>query len=93
MNASTPIEIDGKTYDKFSLSLIVSGSYTPEGKPNASVVCNLVPTRIEGELVETVPQNAINLRIGTIEQADGPTLAAVTAIHTALQKFILEKGI
>ena len=93
MNASNPIQIDGKTYDKFSLSLIVSGSYTPEGKPNASVVCNLVPTRIEGELVETVPQNAINLRIGTIEQADEPTLIAVGEISAALQKFILSKGL
>lgn len=93
MNASTPIIIDGKTYDKFSLNLIVSGSYTPDGKPGASVVCNLVPTRIEGDTVETVPHNATNIRLGDLAQADEPTLIAVGEISAALQKFILSKGL
>ena len=93
MNATNPIEIDGKEYDRYSLNLIVSGSYDAEGQPDASVVCNLVPTRIEGDMVETAPQNALNIRLGKLDQADEPTLAAVTSIHAALQQFILEKGI
>ena len=93
MIATHPIEIDGRSYDRYSLNLIVSGSYDASGQPDASVVCNLTPTRIEGDSVETAPQNALNIRLGKLDQADAPTLAAVTAIHAALQQFILEKGI
>ena len=93
MIATNPIEIDGKQYDRFSLNLIVSGSYDTEGQPDASVVCNLVPTRIEGDSVETAPQNALNIRLGKLDQADAETLAAVTAIQSALQTFINSKGI
>ena len=93
MKSTNPIEIDGKSFDRYSLNLIVSGSYDAEGQPDASVVCNLVPTRIEGDTVETAPQHALNIRLGKLDQADAPTLAAVTAIHAALQQFILEKGI
>jgi hypothetical protein len=93
MNATNPIEINGKEYDKYSLNLIVSGSYDAEGQPDASVVCNLVPTRMDGDMVETAPQHALNIRLGKLDQADEPTLAAVTAIHAALQTFITLKGI
>jgi hypothetical protein len=93
MKSTNPIEIDGKSFDRFSLNLIVSGSYNSEGQPDASVVCNLVPTRIEGDMVETAPQHALNIRLGKLDQADEPTLAAVTAIHAALQTFITSKGI
>jgi hypothetical protein len=93
MKATNPIVIGEKQYDRFSLNLIVSGSYNAEGQPDASVVCNLVPTRIEGDMVETAPQNALNIRLGKLDQADEPTLAAVTAIHAALQQFINSKEI
>ena len=93
MKSTNPIEIDGQIFDLYSLNLIVSGSYDAEGKPDASVVCNLVPTRLDGDSVETAPDNAINIRIGKLDQADAPTLAAVNAIHSALQTFITEKGI
>jgi hypothetical protein len=93
MTATNPIEIDGQIFDRFSLNLIVSGSYNSEGQPDASVVCNLVPTRIDGDMVETAPQHALNIRLGKLDQADEPTLAAVTAIHAALQTFIISKGI
>ena len=93
MKATNPIVIDGKEYDRYSLNLIVSGSYDAEGQPDASVICNLVPTRIEGDSVETAPQHALNIRLGKLDQADEPTLAAVTSIHAALQQFIVEKGI
>ena len=93
MQATNPIEIDGKEYDKYSLNLIVSGSYNAEGQPDASVVCNLVPTRMEDGTVETQPAHAKSIRLGKLDQADEPTLAAVTAIHAALQTFITSKGI
>ena len=62
MTASSPSTINGKTYDKYALSLIVSGSYTPEGKPEASIVCNLTPLRIEDGVVDTQPAEARSIR-------------------------------
>jgi hypothetical protein len=93
MNATAPIQIDGKSYPLYSLNLIVSGSYDAEGQPDASVVCNLVPTRIDGDMVETAPQHALNIRLGKLDQADEPTLIAVNAIQSALQQFINSKEI
>jgi hypothetical protein len=93
MQATNPIDIDGKSFDRYSLNLIVSGSYDAEGQPDASVVCNLVPTRIEGDMVETAPQHALNIRLGKLDQADEPTLIAVNAIQSALQQFINSKEI
>jgi hypothetical protein len=93
MTATNPIDIDGKFFDRYSLSLIVSGSYDAEGHPDASVVCNLVPTRIEGDMVETAPQHTLNIRLGKLDQADEPTLIAVNAIQSALQQFINSKEI
>lgn len=93
MLATNPIEIDGIEYPKYSLNLIVSGTYTPEGLPEASVVCNLTPTRIEDGKIETAPAAMVNIRLGSLAQADAETLAAVTAIQSALQTFIQAKGI
>ena len=93
MKSTNLIEIEGKTYDHYSLNLIISGSYDTEGKPDASVVCSLIPTRIEGNTVETTPENCINIRLGSLDQADEATLTAVTAIYSALQTFITDKGL
>jgi hypothetical protein len=93
MIASQPSTIDGKQYDRYALNLIVSGSYTPEGQPEASVVCNLTPVRIEDGVVETAPAHAKSIRLGTLAVADEQTLAAVGGIQAVLQKFINEKGL
>lgn len=93
MIATNPIEIDGKQYDRFSLNLIVSGSYTPDGQPEASVVCNLTPTRIADGIVETAPEGMANIRLGSLAEADEDTLIAVTAIQSAIQQFIAAKGL
>lgn len=93
MNATNPIEINGKSYDRYALNLIISGSYDGEGKPEASVVCNLIPLRIEDGKVETQPAHAKSIRLGSLAHADEATLATVGAIQAALQQFIVEKGL
>ena len=93
MTASAPSIIDGKTYDRYALNLIISGSYDGEGKPEASVVMNLTPLRTEDGQVETAPANAKSIRLGTLAVADAETLTAVGAIQAALQQFILAKGL
>jgi len=91
MIASAPSTIDGKSFDRYQLNLIVSGSYTPEGQPEASVVCNLTPLRIADGVVETAPAHAKSIRLGTLAVADAETLKAVGAIQSALQEFIQTK--
>lgn len=93
MNASKPFIIDNKQFDRYALNLIISGTYDANGHPEASVVCNLTPLRIEGDTVETAPDAMVNIRLGSLSQADPATLAAVTAIQTAIQTYLASKGI
>jgi hypothetical protein len=93
MNASAPSSIDSKQYDRYALNLIISGSYDGEGKPEASVVMNLTPLRIDDGMVETQPAHAKSIRLGSLAHADEATLATVGAIQAALQQFIVEKGL
>jgi hypothetical protein len=92
MLATNPLQLDGQTFDRYSLNLIISGTYTPEGQPEASVVCNLTPLRIADGAVETVPAHSKSIRLGTLTAADQETLQAVGAIQAALQQFITTKG-
>jgi hypothetical protein len=93
MIASAPSSIDSKQYDRYALNLIISGSYDGEGKPEASVVMNLTPLRIEDGQVETAPTHSKSIRLGSLAYADEATLACVGAIQAALQQFISEKGL
>jgi hypothetical protein len=93
MNASAPSSIDSKQYDRYALNLIISGSYDGEGQPEASVVMNLTPLRIEDGMVETQPAHAKSIRLGSLAHADEATLATVGAIQSALQQFIAAKGL
>jgi hypothetical protein len=52
MNATTPLQIDGKTYPKFSLNLAITGKYSGDGSSDANVAMRLIPTRVEnGEVI------------------------------------------
>ena len=93
MNATNPIEINGKSYDKFSLNLAITGRYLPSGQPDASVCMRLLPTRIENEVVETADAEAKGIVIGTLDGSDEATQQAVAAIQAALQAYIEAKGL
>jgi hypothetical protein len=93
MTPSKPIEIDGKVYDKYTMSLIVSEYYEDAGNDNASIVLNLVPTRIGADGIETLPEYAKNIRIGSVSQADEATLKTIEAIKSILQNYINEEGL
>jgi hypothetical protein len=93
MLATNPITNEsGTVYDRYAISLVISGTYTPDG-PEASVVCNLTPLAITEAGIETAPDLAKSIRIGSFAQADNQTLAAMSEIQTALQKFITSKGL
>ena len=93
MNASAPIEIDGKQYDKFSLNLAISGRYLGDGSSDANVAMRLVPTRIENGEVITADEAAIGIALGSLAGSDSATQQAVGAIQAALQAYIIAKGL
>ena len=97
MNASNPITINGKTYDKFSLNLAITGKYVADGSTEASteasVAMRLIPTCIEGGEVLTAEAEAKGIALGSLEGADEATQQAVAAIQAALQTYIQAKGL
>ena len=93
MNASNPIQIDEKTYDRFSLNLSISGRYLGDGSSDANVAMRLVPTRIENGEVITADEAAIGIALGSLEGSDEATQQAVGAIQAALQTYSQAKGL
>ena len=93
MNASSPITIDGKQYDKFSLNLAISGRYLGDGSSDANVAMRLIPTAIENDEVLTADEAAIGIALGSLAGSDEATQQAVAAIQAALQAYIQAKGL
>jgi hypothetical protein len=94
MNASNPIQIDGKTYDRYSLNLAITGKYKAEtGQPDAQIAMRLIPTRIADGAVETADAAAIGISLGTLAGSDQATQQAVAAIQAALQAYLQAKGL
>ena len=94
MTATTPLQIDGQTYDRYSLNLAITGRYLGDGSStDAQVAMRLVPTRIENGQVETADEAAIGISLGTLAGSDEATQQAVAAIQAALQSYITAKGL
>ena len=93
MNASNPITLDGKSYDKFSLNLAISGRYLGDGSSDANVAMRLVPTAIQNGEIITADEAAIGIALGSLAGSDAATQQAVGAIQAALQAYIEAKGL
>jgi hypothetical protein len=100
MIATTPLEIDGQTFDRWSLNLAITGKYKADGSPDASIAMRLIPTRIvpttedAAASVEQADAAAIGLLRGRLSEINDPAEAAcVSAITTALQTFVTAKGL
>ena len=93
MTATTPIQIDGKQYDRYSLNLAITGKYNGNGSSDANVAMRLVPTRIEDGVVETADAEAKGISLCTLAGCEAATQQASAAIQTALQTYISEKGL
>ena len=93
MTASTPLQIDGKQFDKYSLNLAITGKYHANGSTDAQVAMRLIPTRVENGAVETADANAIGISLGTLTGSDQATQSAVGAIQSALQAYLQSKGL
>lgn len=92
MNATNPLQIDGKSYPKFSLNLAITGKYNGDGTSDANVAMRLIPTRIENGEVITADESAIGLALGSLAGSDEATQQAVGAIQAALQSYLQAKG-
>ena len=93
MNASAPITIEGKQYDKYSLNLAITGRYLGDGSSDANVAMRLVPTAIQNGEVITADEAAIGIALGSLAGSDAATQQAVGAIQAALQAYIVAKGL
>lgn len=93
MISNNPIQIDGKTFDRFSLNLAITGKYNADGSTDANVAMRLVPTRIETGEVHTADEAAIGVALGSLAGSDEATQQAVGAIQQALQNYINAKGL
>jgi hypothetical protein len=94
MNATNPITIDGKTYDRFSLNLAITGFYKPDGQPDANVAMSLIPTRIEDGVVEQAGlEHRKAVVLGSLAQASAEEQQAVAAIQQVLQTYLQAKGL
>jgi hypothetical protein len=93
MTASTPIQIDGKTYDRYSLNLAISGRYLGDGSSDANVAMRLVPTRLENGEVITADEAAQSIALGSLADVDAATQQAVVTIQAALQSYLQAKGL
>ena len=93
MFATTPIQIDGQTFDRYSLNLAITGRYNADDSTDAHVAMRLIPTRIEDGQVITADAHALGISLGTLAGADASTQAAVGAIQQALQTYLVAKGL
>ena len=94
MIATNPIQIDGQTYDRYSLNLAISGRYEADGSPNACINLMLTPTRIAGGEVVTAPEAAVSILRGKLSEVTDPAeQVAIAAIQTALQTYLQAKGL
>jgi hypothetical protein len=93
MNASNPLQIDGKQYPKLSLNLAISGRYLGDGSSDANVAMRLVPTRLENGEVITADESAIGIALGSLAGSDEATQQAIAAIQAALQSYLQAKGL
>jgi hypothetical protein len=93
MTASNPLQINGKTYDRFSLNLAITGKYHADGATDAQVAMRLIPTRLADGAVETADAAALGISLGTLAGSDQATRQAVAAIQAALQTYLQAKGL
>lgn len=94
MIATNPINLNGKTFDKYSINLAVTGKYNPDGSPDASVALRLIPTRIENGVVETADdEHAKAIVFGSMAVADSEAMTAFSSIQAALQAYLSSKGV
>ena len=93
MQSQNPITVDGKTFDRLSVNLAVSTTYTPGGDREMSIALRVIPTRVDADGVATADAQAYTVYRGRLSDLQNEHEAAcVQAMTAALQTFIASKG-
>ena len=95
MIPTTPIEIEGETYDRYTASLAMMIRHTKGGGQKVSANVRLVPTRIDSETGDVITRDdhAQNLTNGDTLTGSTDVINAVDAILAAGQAFINGRGL
>ena len=99
MDATAPITTDdGRTFDKWNVSLAISQNLQPDGSQPISVALRCVPTRVfvsDGvQQTETLDSHAVGLCRGRAEEiGDEQEREAFVAIQEAVVTFLRAKGL
>ncbi len=86
---TTPIIIEGETYDKYTVSLALMVRYNKQAQPITSVNISLIPTRVteEGQII-TADAHRRGMVSGDAAYASPDVQKAINAILLAGQEFI-----
>jgi hypothetical protein len=93
MKPTTPIVIDGETYDIYTINLAITSIVNPDASEDANVAMRLVPTRIANGEVILANDYARTMALGSVNNVDAPTKTAVAQISASIQEFIYAKGL
>ena len=93
MKPTNPIEIDGETYDLYTINLAITSLVKPNASEDANVSMRLLPTRIADGEVIIAEDYARVILLGSVETVDLATKTAVAQISASIQEFIYAKGI
>lgn len=93
MTSTNPITINDEVYPLFSANLAISSKYS-EGTFEANAAMRLVPTRLDenGNPI-TSEENAKSVLIGSTKDISGPELEAMQKIYSAVQEYLIAKGL
>lgn len=93
MKPTNPIEIDGETYDLYTINLAITSLVKPDASEDANVSMRLLPTRIADGEVIVAEDHARSMLLSSVANVDLATKTAVDQISASIQEFIFAKGI
>jgi len=94
MQSTSPITIDGVTYDRLHVQLSMATRIGPQGEFTGSASVRLIPFTIGGDGQEQVIEDqAIHLTVPDTAASDGEIGRAVSSIAQAIQTFITLRGL
>lgn len=95
IESTTPVTVEGETYDKLAITLAISPVWKT-GTVGGSVALNFTPYRedVDGVVHKIDQQKAVvYLDIDDHLEDDSDLAQAVYGIMTAIQRFIIAKGL
>jgi hypothetical protein len=95
MNATTPVTINGQTYNVWQISLAISQTLKADGSQPISFALRCVPSRVADDgTVSTLDSAAVTvLRGSEAEISDPVEQAAFAAVQQAVVGYLVARGL